>query len=1769
MAVDKILPIKLDSDIEERLVQQGFMTDAMNITVSEDGKGSSSIIKNVVGTIPGAPLSDEDKPVNNNRVVTVGTASDPQRSYIYFIVADKSSDGNENSIYQYNVATDTYRVVIKDKRLNLNPNSFVKVDVVNGDFARDGGLQTILYFTDNINPPRKINVDRAIAGDYSDTSNREFEYAINTVKAAPVYPPSASFKTDKSIDTNLFRDEAFQFATQIIYKDGEESAISPYSKLTIPTQLTVYNVNEVGFGLSSVADNVCVINPNILANDLKTSPDVVKLRILARSGNNGPFSVVDEFDMNSALDRSVNGNTVQVYNGNNEYKFFNDRIRSIVADSEVNKLFDNVPLEARGQAVSGNRLMYSNYTEGRPNVNMDADMRVLYRNKDLVRKDYVDQTDANNDNEADIVTQEVQATLGSAGVIIDLKDSMGIDDDSTIIRAGTVVSFSFDFTAAIVPGQQFDVGFQYTASGINDTELDVNIDHVEFNSVSWIDDFGEGFGNTITNDGVQGSLLFPLTPNGRLNVPKLDMQFVVPFDMPFFSEDEENLVSLFTAKLDNTTFNGTYYCRIRGTYSGQTAGGFVSANLGSGFDGPFPHFSGSYTGFTYNGGAGIGQGVTSDIRGNGPGLADFTFGFRISEGLQVGTIAADIIPVACQQFNQFQNDAGFVLAAGDGFPISVDAPQSFPINTPDDQVLNVTGGFSYDIDDFTDALSTPEAESLFESTTGYLFEKALSVIENNQASGFKAGAIHNLGVVYYDKYNRSGFVNEIGNVYVEWFNKSGDEFRGNPSDPENYLDGPAAIEIDINNNPPDWAETYQIVYPGNSSVSDFVQYSVINAYPARVKHDLVVQGNAAIPNRDIDTETKRLYVSLESLDQYRDERNTLRDYSFTEGDRLRVISCKGEVSTGGVDLNTDESDLVDRYKSASDGTIIEFDVVGVEILAKDLDNPIAFSLSNDPPSLPNVNAIPDEMTGKFIVLEASSIAGGAFGEDGEILRYNGFDWNSVSRFYRAFTNTQGSGGANESDFDYAGIEQVPSAVNHWGERCLVEIFSPKKSLENEFYYEIGESRKIEISKTPGLVNPRSHGPAFVIESGDINFRPTPCKFPSFDESATNTYHIFEDEPNKLVYKTESLESFTVSDKLAEKMWSKGRPHVKFENATTFRRFNGITYSDAFAEDVDRLSLSSFNATLANFYSFDSQYGACNYIANYGSEQRGFDELVAVQENKFSKTPVNKSIITDAANLNNVALSTNVLVTTTYYSGDYGCGNHPESVLVQDGDVYFFDRSRKKVLRFSGGQLVPISDQGVASIVNDATNVFNSIHGRDTGKIISGYDPDDDVYYITFVPDQPLFYFSVSTEDGTPPPIILPIYSDFDYNDDGLVNIPDLLIFQGAFDTEQEVSIPTYEEVEPGVFVHTNSNSQDFNFDGIVSAADLLAFQFVLGTESAQVSDVVVDGVGTFKVPIGVSANFSSAQFGYNVSTGEVVSLADLAEQQVDEEAGPALGPGITLDVGYPGFTLSYNAEGRFWQSRNSFFPDIYVNQDNNMYTAKYVNDAAFPGSQGDALLFHKHSDNPDKTNRCQFYSQITSPSFIEVVSNASPSSVKVYDAVSYEGEGGDFGVSVKSSDESISNIEPNEFFKKEGTFYASIGRDESPNSTTQIRYLGLVTAIEGEFLRINQHPTGVVGGSYLKYFSEGNFENIGVEGTQVSVSGDIVSDGADALVQVSGPVSEDVIGSVVVMDLPSKLNGDAVRGHFATIKLTSNSNDKYELFCVNAHISESNLHHIN
>ena len=319
--------------------------------------------------------------------------------------------------------------------------------------------------------------------------------------------------------------------------------------------------------------------------------------------------------------------------------------------------------------------------------------------------------------------------------------------------------------------------------------------------------------------------------------------------------------------------------------------------------------------------------------------------------------------------------------------------------------------------------------------TGYLSAQSVTSTAFFASNTFKANCSHDLGIVYYDKYNRSGFVNKLGSFFVEPFGASARS--GN--------NGAASVQINITSTAPSWAERYQIVYPGMNSYDNVFQYTSGGAYY-----------NASNDN------DKRVYVSLKTLSHYRENKGALRDYSFTEGDKLRVISYDAANGTTSATENK-------TYATANDGTVIEFNVVGVINMPQD---GITFESTTHTPS-----TIEPPFEGDFLILEAPAVAAGletVVNNSTAILKYTGFDWFSIS-------------GAT-----YPTEVSATTQENWWGKKCLFEIVTPKKTVSEKIYYEIGDSRRVGTYKTAGVTN---HGPAFILSCGDLHFTPVSCNSP--------------------------------------------------------------------------------------------------------------------------------------------------------------------------------------------------------------------------------------------------------------------------------------------------------------------------------------------------------------------------------------------------------------------------------------------------------------------------------------------------------------------------------------------------------------------------------------------------------------------------------------------------------------------------------------------------
>ena len=272
-------------------------------------------------------------------------------------------------------------VVYKSPVFNFPQNGFVKGDVVYTNAVRtfedlgvDFEKDAIIYFTDGVNEPRKINAYRAysvgsqIHGDPADLTSdenllNEADFIIACPKT-PLTPITFEFVTsqDENRTSNDFvGTRGFQFAYQYIYTDGMESAISPYSDVAFPRSV----LNQ---GASSYVDhsefNECQLTVPL------PGAEIDSVRILCRQGNVGSFLVIEQVD-------------AEGFDG--LYRFYNDKVLSGVNTDEVNKQFDSVPRRAVAQTTSSNRLFYGNYLDGFDNVDVEATPEVVYhpREEDL------------------------------------------------------------------------------------------------------------------------------------------------------------------------------------------------------------------------------------------------------------------------------------------------------------------------------------------------------------------------------------------------------------------------------------------------------------------------------------------------------------------------------------------------------------------------------------------------------------------------------------------------------------------------------------------------------------------------------------------------------------------------------------------------------------------------------------------------------------------------------------------------------------------------------------------------------------------------------------------------------------------------------------------------------------------------------------------------------------------------------------------------------------------------------------------------------------------------------------------------------------------------------------------------------------------------------------------------------------------------------------------------------------------------------------------
>ena len=186
------------------------------------------------------------------------------------------------------------------------------------------------------------------------------------------------------------------------------------------------------------------------------------------------------------------------------------------------------------------------------------------------------------------------------------------------------------------------------------------------------------------------------------------------------------------------------------------------------------------------------------------------------------------------------------------------------------------------------------------------------------------------------------------------------------------------------------------------------------------------------------------------------------------------------------------------------------------------------------------------------------------------------------------------------------------------------------------------------------------------------------------------------------------------------------------------------------------------------------------------------------------------------------------------------------------------------------------------------------------------------------------------------------------------------------------------------------------------------------------------------------------------------------------------------------------------------------------------------------------------------------PTSVKVISKMSPSEVKVFNAVSYEGSGNGYSITsgITTNLGQTSDI-PVTFTEKEGSFYSAFPRDTS----TKYTYLGTLASRSLKVCTMSDYPRfnklgSKITGQAVSFLDGGVYTPFG--------SVDSYDQSSGTITLLITPGNDGSTGKQIYFEQDVK---DTMRGNWAEIELTNSLTTPHELYCVNTHITSSKLHH--
>ena len=521
-------------------------------------------------------------------------------------------------------------------------------------------------------------------------------------------------------------------------------------------------------------------------------------------------------------------------------------------------------------------------------------------------------------------------------------------------------------------------------------------------------------------------------------------------------------------------------------------------------------------------------------------------------------------------------------------------------------------------------------------------------------------------------------------------------------------------------------------------------------------------------------------------------------------------------------------------------------------------------------------------------------------------------------------------------------------------------------------------------------------------------------------------------------------------------------------------------------------------------------------------------MYVLHERRAGVIPIGRNII--SSDTGEALVAANLVIgPPRYYAAEHGINNNPESVAAYRGYVFFVDCIAAKVCRigFESG-LEIISEQLVDSFFE---SVFHSSLTTATNRrYIGGIDLENTEYIISA---SPLFTSTITINDT--------LTGNQSAGFANTNSASTLINPTPVYDDSLTLSFDS----DPRDF---NTNQDLFNTSGSGLLITDQQTNLPIVAISQSLAPTYQDGSLTSAVPITVtSSSFNSfvpATFSQNTAS---LTLANTAQS-----TGTITNTIETL----PSFAIAYDIRANYWSTRYSYVPEQIVSLSDSLFTIK-------------SGIIYEHTP---AVARNTFYGT-AAPSIVEVVANFNPSMVKVYEAISLEGNSGAWSCTMNNASQT-SSLASTIWQEKEGFYYAPIHQDstQSPattstanitsvDGTSQFFALGVVDSASGSVINfknaINNMSFPVGSTTALYKISGATLVPLGYRANSRSGEKQITCNAT-----TTGVVQNDT----VVLVAASSIEGDALRDYYLQVTLTNNLTTAHELYAINLIYAKSNLH---